>query len=135
MNPYQNNYATQNQKVLYPVYDQSPIINQIQAPINNYNQIIQQYDSPQLGSMDPIASVNPQIYITDQQQNIRVPSQNQHLDIIQPQNLNQKFNKSRQNQNPTQNNIISYNPVINTNQNIFQGKFNKKIPSNINNIN
>ena len=148
MYPYQNNYVVQNQRVQYPNYGQGPMVNPIQASINNQNQIIKQYDgSPQLGNLNPINlaynPVNimpPQINLNNQQQNIGLfpPNQN-NLNIIQPQNLNQNtsniiYNQSRLNQIPIQNNIIPHNQVINVNQNIFQGEFNQEIPSNINEI-
>ena len=116
MNSYQFNYTAQNQGVPYPNYGQGPMFNPIQAPINNPNQIIQQYGgSPQLGNMNPINlaynPVNimpPQINLMNQQQNIGLFPQNQNnLNIIQPQNLNQNtsnivYNQSIQNQIPIQ---------------------------------
>ena len=136
MNPYPINYTAQNQRVQYANYGSGPVSNPIQVPINNSNQIIQQYSSHQLGSMNQIPSVYnpvniipPQINLTNQQQNIRVSPPNQN--IIQPQYLNQntsniiynqnpKINTNliniKQNQIPILNNYIPNNPVINSNQ-------------------
>ena len=99
MNPSQNNYAAQNKKVPQPNKCQSPIANPIQPPLNNPNQIIKSYDSPQLKSKNKIPSVYgpvnkmpPQINLTEQTQNIGVSQPNlNNLNIIQPQNLNQNI--------------------------------------------
>ena len=158
MNPYPYNYAAQNQRVQYPNYGSGPVSNPIQVPINNSNQIIQQYSSHQLGSMNQIPSVYnpvnimpPQINLTNQQQNIRVsPPNPSNLNIIQPQYLNQNTSNIIYNQNPKintnlinikqnqisiLNNYIPNNPVINSNQKIFQEKYNQVNPLNINQIN
>ena len=47
MNSYSFNYATQNQRVPYPNYSPNPTQNPIQVPINNFNQAIPQYITPQ----------------------------------------------------------------------------------------
>ena len=152
MNPYPINYATQNQRVQYPNYVSGPVSNPIQVPINNSNQIIQQYNSHQLGSMNQIPSVYnpvnimpPQINLTNQQQNIRVSPH-----IIQPQYLNQntsniiynqtqKINTNliniKQNQISILNNYIPNNPVIKKKKKILQEKYNQVNPLNINQIN
>ena len=144
MNPYQINLTEQNKKVPYQIYGQGPITNPTQTQIKHSNQIIQQYGSSKLVKSNPIPSVYrrvntmpPEINKINQQQNIKLFSPNQN--IIQPKNLNQNtsnivYNQSIQNQIPIQNNIIPFNPVINVNQNIFQGEFNQEIPSNINEI-
>ena len=119
----------------------------IQASINNQNQIIQQYGSPQLGNINPNPPVygpvnirHPKINLINQQQKLKVSPLNQNnLNINQPQYLNQNTsniidNQPKINKIPKQNNIIPYNPFKNANQNIFQGKFNKEMPSNINEI-
>ena len=49
--------------------------------------------------------------------------------------INTNLIKIKQNPSPMQNNIIPYNTVKNTNQNIIQGQFNQVISSNINEIN
>ena len=113
MNPYQNNYTAQNQRVPYPNYNQGPITNPTQTPINNPNQIIQQYGSPQPIKKNPIPSgynrINirhPQINSAYQQQNIRVSPLNQEENLIQPQQ-NLKRN--------TQNILYILSPMINSN--------------------
>ena len=155
MNPYPINYTAQNQRVQYANYGSGPVSNPIQVPTNNSNQIIQQYSSHQLGSMNQIPSVYnpvnimpPQINLTNQQQNIRVSPPNQN--IIQPQYLNQNTSNIIYNQNPKintnlinikqnqisiLNNYIPNNPVINSNQKILQEKCNQVNPLNINQIN
>ena len=137
MNPYQTNYAAQIQRVHYSKYDQGQITNPIKALISNQNQIIQQYGSPQLGSMNLIQSVYGPVNIMPPQINISNPL---NQNIIQSKYLNHNksniiYNQSRQNQIPIQNNIIPYNSIISTNKNIIQGKFNQIIPTNINEIN
>ena len=90
MNSYLNNYATQNQRALYPNYIQGPTTNPIQAPINNFNQVIPQYISPQTVNMNPIPAGYNQVNILShkinpayQQQNIRALPPNPNINITQ----------------------------------------------------
>ena len=158
MNSYSFNYATQNQRVPYPNYRPSPTQNPIQVPINNFNQVIPQYISPQPINMNPIPSgynqVNilpPKINTTYQQPNIKPnPPPNQNVNIIQPQHfiqnthniinnqssmINTNLAYNRQNQIPLQNNNILNNSTMNLNQNINKEKFNQVQPLNILNNN
>ena len=158
MNSYSFNYATQNQRVPYPNYRPNPTQNPIQVPINNFNQVIPQYISPQPINMNPIPSGYNQINIlphknnlTYQQPNIRPnPPPNQNVNIIQPQHfiqnthniinnqssmINTNLAYNRQNQIPLQNNNILNNPTMNLNQNINKEKFNQVQPLNILNNN
>ena len=52
MNSYSINYATQNQSAPYLNYRPGPFPNPIPAPINNFNQAIPQYISPQPVNMN-----------------------------------------------------------------------------------
>ena len=159
MNTNLSNFSTQNQGILNPNYRPSPSTNPIQAPINNFNQVIPQYISPQTVNMNPIPAgynqVNilaPKINPAYQQQNIRALPPNQNINITQPQhfiqntpNIIYNYNQStmmntnlgytRQNQIPIQNNNIPYNPVMNLNQNINQEKYNQVQPLNMINNN
>ena len=135
MNSYSINYATQNQRASYPNHRPGPIQNPIQVPINNFNQAIPQYISPQPVNMNLIQSgYNPSnimptnFYSTYQQQNIRAfpPNLNRNVKIIQSQHFiqntpNMIYNKylgyPTQNQIQIQNNSLLYNPVMNLNQN------------------
>ena len=158
MNSYSFNYATQNQRVPHPNYRPSPTQNPIQVPINNLSQVIPQYISPQPINMNPIPSGYNQINIlphknnlTYQQPNIKPnPPPNQNVNIIQPQHfiqnthniinnqssmINTNLAYNRQNQIPLQNNNILYNPIMNLNQNINQGKINQVQPLNMINNN
>ena len=56
MNSYSINHATQNQRSPYPNYSQGPFPNPIPASINNFNQVIPQYISPQPVNMNLIQS-------------------------------------------------------------------------------
>ena len=143
MNSYSFNYATQNQRVPYPNYRPNPTQNPIQVPINNFNQVIPQYISPQPINMNPIPSGYNQINIlphknnlTYQQPNIKPnPPPNQNVNIIQPQHfiqnthniinnqssmINTNLAYNRQNQIPLQNNNILNNSAMNLNQNMNQ---------------
>ena len=142
MNSYSFNYATQNQRAPYQNYRPGPIPNPIPAPINNFNQAIPQYISPQPINMNPIPSGYNQVNIlpheinpTYQQPNIRVIPPNQNANIFQSQHFiqntpNKIYNQSsmintnlaynRQNQIPLQNNNILNNPTMNLNQNMNQ---------------
>ena len=157
MNSYPSNYATQNQRASYPNYRPSPIQNPIQVPINNFNQVIPQYISPQPVNMNPFPSGYNQVNIlphknntTYQQTNMSTLPPNPNVNIIQSQHFIQNtpniiYNQSpmintnlaytRQNQIPIQNNNILNNPVMNLNQNINQGKFNQVQPLNMSNNN
>ena len=125
MNSYFINNAEQKQRVLYQNYRQGPITSSTQALINNPNQLIQQYDSPQLGSMYQIPGVYnqvnimpPPINIANQQQNIRVLPTNQNINIIQKKYLNQNtsnriYNQSRMiNTNSIKNNVIDHEEIF-----------------------
>ena len=93
MNSYSNNYATQNQRALYPNYRTGPTTNPIQAPINNFNQATQQYISPQTVNMNHIpqgynqVNMPPKTNPTYQQQSIRVLPTNPNVNLIYIINL------------------------------------------------
>ena len=157
MNSNSKNYSTQNQIIMHAYDSLSLAANPIQAPINNLNQINLQQVSSQPISMNHIQSGNnlvnsmpSQINPAYQQTNYRGSSQKQNEIIIQPQYLNQNtpnmiYNQSpminknldytRQNEYPIPNNIIPYNQVINSNNNMIQGKYNQVHPLNIANNN
>ena len=129
MNSYPINYTPQNQRPIHPNYRPAPIINQIQAPINNSNQLIPQYGfqqplNPIPSGYNPVNIMPPQI----NQPNIRV-SPIQNANIIPSQYFSQNtpniiYNQSpniNSNLIPKQNNIVQYNPVLNSNQNIIKG--------------
>ena len=117
MNSYSFNYATQNQRAPYPNYRPNPTQNPIQVPINNFNQVIPQYISPQPVNMNPIPSGYNQVNIlpheinpTYQQPNIKPnPPPNQNANIFQPQH----FIKN------TPNIIYNQSPMMNTNLALF----------------
>ena len=134
MNSYSFNYATQNQRVPYSNYRPSPTQNPIQVPINNFNQAIPQYISPQPINMNPIPLGYNQFNIlphknnlTCQQPNIKPnPPPNQNANIFQSQHFIQNtpniiYNKNlgypTQNQIPIQNNNVLNNQVMNLTQN------------------
>ena len=142
MDSYSFNYVAQNQRAPYQNYIQGPTTNPIQAPINNFNQVIPQYISPQPINMNPIPQGYNQVNIltpktnpTYQQQNIRVLPPNPNANLIQSQHFiqntpNKIYNQSsmmntnlaytRRNQIPIQNNNILNNSVMNLNQNMNQ---------------
>ena len=127
MNSYPMNYAIQNQKALHPNYKPGPITNPFQAPINNFNQIIPKYVSPQPLNMSPIplghspASIRPPNIIQPQHLNQNTPN------IIYNQSLMNNTNLTYKNENkiPKQNNIIPYYSEINSKINKIQGKSNQ----------
>ena len=153
MNSYSLNYSTQNKGIPYQNYRQGPIVNPIQASLNNFKQIIPQYDSPQPinvnsipSGYNPINMMTPQINPFFQQQNIRISPPNQNVNKIQHQYFNQNTpniindqtpmaNKNleytKQNQISIQNNIIQSNSIINSNQNTIQGISNQVLPLDI----
>ena len=94
MNSNSINFATLNKRVSCQNYSTGPNTNPIQAPINNFNQIIPQYGSPQPININPIQTgYNPvntrpfQINPTYQQPNIRASPSNHNENIIQPQHF------------------------------------------------
>ena len=157
MNSNSKNYSSQHQIIMYPYDNLSLDANPIQAPINNLNQINLQQDPSQPTSINPILSGNnpvnlmpSQINPAYQQTNFRESPSNQNEIITKPQYLNQNspnmiYNQSpmintnlaytRPNEYPIPNNIISYNQVINSNNNMIQGKYNQVYPKNINQLN
>ena len=136
MNSYSINNATQNQRASYPNYRPNPTQNPIQVPINNFNQAIPQYISPQPINMNPIPLGYNQVNIfppktnpTYQQQNIRVLPPNPNANLIQsqhfiqntpnkiynqPQIMNTNLGYARQNQIQINNNILN-NSAMNLN--------------------
>ena len=113
MYSYTTNYAPQKKRAIYPNNKQGISANLIQVPINNPNQQISQYGSPQPINKNPIPSEYNPVYIkppqinpTYQQPNIRVSPQSQDENLIQPQQ------HLKQN---TQNIAYIHYPMINEN--------------------
>ena len=126
MNSYSINYATQNQSAPYLKYRPSPFPNPVPAPINNFNQAIPQYISPQPVNMNlipsgynPVNILPPKVNPNYQNPNIRAFPPNQNVNIIQSQNfiqntpniINNKYQIQKQN-----NNVLN-NPLINLTKN------------------
>ena len=164
MNPYQMNYASQNQRNFYPNY--VPGLIPIQAPntINNSNQINPQYSFPQPimsnnfePGYNPVNAIPSKINPSHQ---ILIPKSNnipsppiQNSNIIQPQafntnasnitynqskNINNNLVNIKQNQIPTINNInLPYNQGIKSNQVIplYNSNINQNIINESNNKN
>ena len=126
MNSYSINYATQNQSAPYQNYRPGPFPNPIPAPINNFNQAIPQYISPQPVNMNlipsgynPVNILPPKVNPNYQKPNIRAFPPNQNVNIIQSQNFIQNTHNITYNkyQIPKQNNNVLNNSLINLTQN------------------
>ena len=107
MNSYSINYAPQNQSAPYLNYRPGPFPNPNPAPINNFNQAIPQYISPQPVNMNlipsgynPVNILPPKINPNYQKQNIRAFPPNQNVNIIQSQNFIQNTPNIIYNQSP-----------------------------------
>ena len=126
MNSSSINYATQNQSAPHLNYRPGPFPNPNPAPINNFNQAIPQYISPQPVNMNLIPSgYNPvnilplKINPNYQKPNIRAFPPNQNVNIIQSQNFIQNTPNIINNkcQIQKQNNNVLNNPLMNLTQN------------------